>query len=357
MNYKRYFYGGGWIVSLLFCKIVLAQSLVINLYDTQGQGIDVNNVQINNILIDTLVQNPLTGLPEWIAVPYSFVFRACQGDPVDPNTLYLEPLLTGAEPPCYISPLDFTDTQVVSGMNDNNGIPLRNWVQLNNVREYTEEMDLLNPNHSELTTTYYNMTLELNLEKLRLEQREKYSISPPLINSMSSLKSDHQIMIVLSWDGNRRLDFDAHLTGPAPGLVGSYNNEPDRFHIYFGNKINEIAHLYTDDFSNSQPETMEISPPPGQEKLRPGIYRYSVHQFQGNGNFVEAKVQVHLWIGGLEQVFEPLLPPGNDDKYWNSIMYKWEVFELIVSEDGMIQVQLQQNYAPSNPAEVRRKVN
>jgi hypothetical protein len=153
MNYKRYFYGGCWIIGILFCKMVLAQSVVINLYDSQGQGIDANNVQLNNILIDTLVQNPLTGIPEWIAVPYSFVFRACQGDPVDPNTLYLEPLLTGAEPPCYISPLDFTDTQVLGGMNDNNGIPLKNWVKLNNVREYT----------SEITTTYYNLTLELNL--------------------------------------------------------------------------------------------------------------------------------------------------------------------------------------------------
>lgn len=347
MNYKRYFYGGCWVIGLLFCKMVLAQSLVINLYDSQGQGVDVNNVELNNILIDTLVQNPLTGIPEWIAVPYSFVFRACQSDPIDPNTLYLEPLLTGAEPPCYPSPLDFTDTQVLGGMNDSNGIPLKNGVQLTNVREYT----------SKTTTTHYNITLQLNLEKLHLEQREKYSISPPPINPITSLKSNHQIMIVLSWDGNRRLDFDAHLTGPAPGLVGSYNNEPERFHIYFGNKVNEVAHLYADDFSNSQPETIEISPPPSQEKLRAGIYRYSVHQFQGNGNFVEAKVQVHLWINGLEQVFEPLLPPGNDDKYWNSIMYKWEVFELIVSEDGMIQVQLQQNYAPSNPAEVRRKVN
>ena len=345
MNYKRYFYGGCWVISILFCKMVLAQDLIINLYDAQGQGIDVNHVQINNIFIDTLIINPLTGTSEWVAIPYSFVFRACQSDPLDPNTLYLEPLLTDTEPPsCYLSPLDFTDTQVFGGMNDNNG-KLQHWVQLNNVREYTEQ--------PEVTTTYYNMALELNLELLHLEQRDKYPISPPSINLTSP---NHQIMIVLSWDGNRRLDFDAHLTGPAPGLGSSFYNEIDRFHVYFSNpNYEEVARLYTDDFSNSQPEIIEIFPPLGQEKFRPGIYRYSVHHFQGNGNFVEAKVQVHLWIDGLEQVFEPLLPPETDSKYWNSIMYRWEVFELIVSEDGMIQIQMIQNYAPRAPAEIRRK--
>ena len=345
MNYKRYFYGGGWVIGLLFSKMVLAQALVINLYDVNGQGIDVNNVQINNILITTLVQDPLTGVWSEIPVPHSYNFRACQSDPVDPNTLYLEPLLTGLKPPCYMSLLDFTDAQVVGGMNDIDGIPFPNRVQLSNVRNYAEELvvDSLNPNYS-AAATYYNIILELNLEKLRLEQVDKCLSPPP----------SFPIKIVVFWEENRRLDFDAHLTGPAPDLPSSYYNEPERFHVYFGNKNYESIYLDTDYFSNSQPETIEIYPPPGQEKLRPGIYRYSVHHFQGNGNFVEAKVQVHLWIDGREQVFEPQFPPGKDDN-WNSIMFRWEVFELIVDNNGMIRVQPQQNYVLSNPLEVRKK--
>lgn len=345
MNYKRYFYGGGLVICLLFSKIVLAQALVINLYEVNGQGIGVNNVQINNILINTPIIDPITGLLKEVPLPFSYNFRACQSDPVDPNTLYLEPLLSGLEPPCYMSPLDFSDARVVGGMNDINGFSITNRVQLINVRSYADElvMDSLNPNYSAITTDY-NIILELNLEKLRLEQVDKYPSPPP----------SFPIKIIVLWEESRRLDFDAHLTGPAPELPGSYYNEPGRFHVYFGNKSYESIYLDADFFSNSQPETIEISPPPGQDKLKPGIYRYTVHHFQGNGNFVEAQVKVHLWIGGIEQVFEPQFPLGKDEN-WNSSMFGWKVLELIVSENGMIQVQPYQDYALSNPPEVRRK--
>ena len=347
MNYKRYFYGGGWVIGLLFSKMVLAQTLVINLYDVNGQGIDVNNVQINNILIDTLVKNPINGILEMIKVPYSFVFRACQSDPANPNSLYLEPWLTGQEPPCYMSSLDFIDAQVFGGMNDINGIPLPNRVQVNNVHDYTEKSTV---------ASLYSVVFELNLEKLRLEQIDKYPSPPPNLSvGISSLSPSFPIMIVLSWGGNGRVDFDAHLTGPAPNLPPSYNNEFGRFHVYFGNKNYESIRLDTDDFSNSQPEIIEIFPPPGQDKLRPGVYRYSVHRFQGNDDFVEARVQVHLLIDNQEQVFEPQLF-AEDNKYRNNtMMLTWEVFELIVDENGMIQVQPQQHYYASNPPEVRRK--
>jgi hypothetical protein len=348
MNYQRYFYGGGWVICLLLSKMVLAQPLVINLSEVKGQGIDMNNVYINNILIDTLIPNFFTGILEWRKVAYSYKFRACQNDPVEPNTLYLEPLLTDLEPPCHMSPLDFTDSQVFGGMNDINGMPYQ--VQLNHVRSYAQESepidDLLNPNYS-AAANYYNIVLELNLEKLRLEQIDKYRSPLP----------SFPIKIVLSWEESRRLDFDAHLTGPAPSpwLQGSYFNEPGRFHIYFGNKNYESIYLSTDDFSNSQPEIIEIYPPLGHEKLRSGIYRYSVHHFQGNDDFVAAKVQVHLLIDGQEQVFEPPLFAA-DDNYRNSTMLlTWKVFELIVNESGMIRVQPQQHYYRSNPPEVRRK--
>ena len=227
-------------------------------------------------------------------------------------------------------------------MNDINGIPLLNRVQLNNIHDYAEEsiVDSFNAD------SIYNVIFDLNLEKLRLEQIDRYSLPLP---------TSFPIRVVLSWGGNGRIDFDAHLTGPAPGLPGDSNNEPDRFHVYFGDKNYESIRLNIDDFSDSQPEVVEIFPPPGQGKLKPGIYRYSVHHFQGNGDFVTAQVQVSLLINDQKQVFEPPLLT-EDNIYWSSIrMLTWVVFELIVDEYGMIQVQPQQYYVPSNSPEVRRK--
>ncbi len=347
MKYKRYFYGGCLLVSLIFCQIALAEPLVINLYDSNGQGLGVDSVQINNILIDALVKNPFDpAVYEWKPLPFNFTFKACQSNPDDPNTLYLEPILNDEEPPCHMSSLNFMESQLVGQSHD--------WVQINNVRDTIQTQD---------NTTYYNITLELNLDKLRLEQREKHPIisNPPLADDSSPIVAPKniipkQIRIILSWEGNRRLDYDAHLTGPALGLPGSYYNEPDRFHIYFGNKDNEVAALYTDDFSHTQPEIIELFPPPGQETLRPGIYQYSVHHFQGTGNFVDAKVQVRLQIDQEpEQLFEPPLPPPENERHGNSTMQEWKVFQLIVDESGILQIQPLQNLTPSiPPAEVRR---
>ena len=82
--------------------------------------------------------------------------------------------------------------------------------------------------------------------------------------TMSPNVAQGEVRIVLTW-GATPHDLDSHLSGPADG---------GRFHVYFGNPVvTGHADLDLDDVTSYGPETITI------HELRPGTYRYSVHDY------------------------------------------------------------------------------
>jgi hypothetical protein len=368
MNYKYFLYRGCLIFSLLLSSLTYA-GIVVDLnqsfrgdFVTDENGIILRDkIKINNILVDTEVK-PFPEHPEHVElrlIPFDLVFRACQSDPNNFDTVYLEPLLTGQEPPCLLTVLDFSNSQIFNRLEQGN-----HWLGIHNVRSYLEVKieDPFDPNRTEVITTHYNITFEFNYDNLHLEHRWRDIVQPP-----------SKIKILLEW-GDNPYDLDVHLTGPAPGLAGTYNNEPDRFHLYFGNKHADISTLHTGEFSDTKPEEITIFPPPGRETLREGIYRFTVHHFSGSGNIVDSGAQVQLWIYNnpddepADQLFTPIvdnplpvidnngiLISHEENKRGRKEMEMWIVFDLHITDDGMVTVRPIQNYAHGiNPSEVRR---
>jgi hypothetical protein len=95
-----------------------------------------------------------------------------------------------------------------------------------------------------------------------------------------------QLRVVLNWGADPR-DLDSHLTGPAVS---------GRFHVaYFARDAAE-ANLDTDDTSGFGPETITVT------TFRPGVYRYSVHHFAGNGSICSTagQISVNVFFGSSQ---------------------------------------------------------
>ncbi|RKZ40207.1 MAG: hypothetical protein DRQ41_09675, partial [Gammaproteobacteria bacterium] len=339
---------GCLIFFLLLSGLTYAQEMpaIVDFSQSQGFGglVDENGlllkdqVQINHVLIATQIKAPFASNKPtmWQQVPFDVIFKACFSDGEE-SLVIIRYRLSGTveffpmfEPFCQGSLLDFSETQILGIVNEES-----HWLQLHNIRHHKE---VIVENTREIITTHFNLAFEFNLETLKLEARWEYIIPPP----------QQMINILLDWGENPH-DLDGHLTGPDWGLPGSYNNEPDRFHIYFANKNNEIAILDTGEFSNTKPEMVNIFPPYGEERLREGIYRFTVHHFNGSGCICDSGATVRLKIGDRpDRLF---MPPQGD--FAGSPMDIWTVFELQVAGNGEVVVIPLQYYGSSNPSQIR----
>lgn len=123
--------------------------------------------------------------------------------------------------------------------------------------------------------------------------------------------------IKLTWGADPE-DLDSHLTGPIPG-------SSERFHVYYDVDTSVNASLDVDDTSGFGPEIITLS------GFNPGIYRYSVHHFGGEGSITESPARVELTISGVTRVFTP--PSSPTPLIENTV---WTVFELSVDTAGVV---------------------
>jgi hypothetical protein len=187
-----------------------------------------------------------------------------------------------------------------------------------------------------------------------------------LVYSAQALLPPKRITISLDWEQQFNYDLDIHLSGPvAP-------HSAEKFHLYFGNKTNDVGALYIGDgLFETRPEVITLTPPllptgsdgrlESATTLRPGVYRLIVHNFNGESDFVDSNARVKVTIGQEpERVFTPPLPPPSPTfsaaLSINSPANIWEVFELHVGDDGMVAIWPLQKYQSNrNPHEIRRR--
>jgi hypothetical protein len=251
MKHKHYLSGSSLIVVfLLFSQLAVAQLVVDfsqsigGVFDEYGAPLAGDKVRMNHVLVLTqvVIKNPFSqDYSEYQEMmPYDVIFKACVFDgknallaikyrPID-GTDFIP--LFNPEPPCQQTWLNFSNSCAMALNRDD--------VQINNISEGYPEAK--------------NAVFNFDPFRIALVENEASLVTTerPLPN---------QITISVNWS-NDWLDLDAHLTGPAPGIPADYNHESNRFHVYFGTKTHEVSNLYTDEFGDTKPEKITISPPP-----------------------------------------------------------------------------------------------
>lgn len=336
MKYKRYLYGGLLIISLLFSGLVKALDIRVDFRQSSGFAIENQNIQINNIKVSSLQEDPFDSEKNiWVATPFDVIFRACQFE----NQTQLETIeyrVSGTEDfasyqdlllPCN-NLLDFNNSYI-------EGFPDKeNWITVNNVRYFDRHQGKI---------IHYNVDYEFNVANLTFNQRH-----------VQEAKSPKNIDISLNW-GDQPRDLDLHLTGPDPGAIEGFANDKDRFHIYFAdaNKKNDVAELDNGKFGNAKPEKLKIFVPDKQQHLRAGLYRLIVHHFKGDGDLSQSGATITIKIDNQrEKIFEApeQLPPAVRTPQ----MTAWIVCDFWVSEEGMVVISPIQKYQFNiSPSEIR----
>lgn len=331
---------------LLFPQVILA-AMTIDFSGTTGVALSADRVLIKNIRVDNEVPNPFDpSRPTVYSVYYDVPFR------FDMATLHLIPDLSGAvsntpERNCANLVVAVTDAytgRFLAGAS----------VTVGSANQFSASTDG-NATFANLPSGVASITVSAN--------GYENSTRTPLLacgsNSLgvalnpttgSGALTASQVRIILNW-GENPVDLDAHLTGPEPGLAVSSINDADRFHVYWSNQASadNVAVLDVDDTSSFGPETMTISPPSNQTVLRPGVYRYSVHHYEGSSTIAASGANVEVIAGSEHRSFTP--PAGGV-----GVKDVWTAFELVV-ESGHITIRpvntYQQGVSPSGTVRSR----
>jgi hypothetical protein len=328
MKFQRYLSQLGLVMGLCFASFtMMAQTVEVDFSQIHGFGVAADRIHFNRLLVRQTVENTDELNAAEIVNEIAVTFKACQFG-FGGRLLYLMPVVSPNEPPCQnASNLDFSRSQAFSlGFNR---------VKIDHIGVKTFD--------------------EFGIEQVSVPQSLTFHFDPNTLNLEQLLPPSSIIEMSLDW-GKTRIELDAHLTGPEYGAWESYNNERDRFHLYFGNKFSDVAVLHVDDHF-TQPQFLTVFPPQGLEFLREGVYRFTVHQVAGRGNIAYADAQVSLYLWNAEHLVGEYFfePPFRGQVKSKDNMESWIVFELQVFNDGITVGLPQHNYEVHvTPPEVRR---
>ncbi|MDM8566752.1 hypothetical protein QUF74_14005 [Candidatus Halobeggiatoa sp. HSG11] len=340
MKYFKYI-----ILILIFTNTVNAQDIKVDFSHSHMFGIGVEKVQFDNIILGlpVYVQTDVDQSSEmqqptpeeateeisvrtslvYDEVPYNTSMKICR---YNSGRLYLLPQLTLEEPNCTVA--EGVDLSSSYGISLTSDIVLINNIFYNEI--------------------FHNIIFKFNFEKLQFEQDDETIILPTL--------APNYIRIILDW--NRELpELDAHLTGP----IAPYSFE--RFHLYF-DAISDNGDVATldvgyDEFEN-KPEIVTILPPiidfetqQRDTSLRPGLYRFTVQHFYGNGTLLDSNAIVRLQIGNEPNEHLFILPNYEGLELLGE-MDIWIVFEIEILEDRTVIINPIQSYELGiSPHEIR----
>ncbi len=318
----------------------MAQATVIDFYESEGFGIASDMVQINNIRVDTEVDNPF-GQNQIVTIYYDVPFR------FDLATLHLIPTLESATAPTTTpscAELNIVATNAVTGLALQNAIISINGFSATTTIEGFASIAGLLQGRFEVSISHPDYTGGDRIVDLNCEQAKTISLAlNPTQGEYALLPNE--VRIISTW-GTDPIDVDAHLTGPCPDLAAGELNEEERFHVYWynPNHCNGMVNLDVDDVSSYGPETVTIKPPTGSDVLQEGVYRYTLYQYEGMGT-LDQTAAVELIIGNsAPRTFYPPLT-GQDVLIPDVEGNVWNVFELYVDPLGVISIRTIDQYS------------
>jgi hypothetical protein len=324
MRFLRYAVAGLFTASF---AAAYAVANPVNFSETTGFGLDALRVQIKKIRVDTEIVNPFDpSRPQIYSVYYDIPFR------FDIATLHLIPDLSGAQATNDPSRMCANLSVLVNNAFD--GTVLKGaMVTVNGANVATNDQGIaafsnVSSGETTVAVAVSGFVADSSVKNLACGANNVTLALNP--TSGTGAVAANQVRVVLTW-GETPEDLDSHLTGPQPGLSASSLNEANRFHVYFWNETSDVANLDVDDTTSFGPETITISPPTDASALRPGVYRYSVHHYEGTSTMKDAVVK--LYVGNnAPRTFTPdaAMVTGTSDL--------WTVFELSVDAAGRVSI-------------------
>ena len=289
----------------------------IDLSSARGSGLNSTDISLENIRVSQVVANPFSpGTNTTNTATYTVTFR------LDPVTLHLVPVQVGTDTGC--ADVSVTVTNAVLGQNS----PIAGaTVTISGQTATTNSQGVATftgrPSGAvtiSAVASNYVVTSQPALLSCTVPNNISVSMSP---STGSGALIAGSFRVITTWGENPR-DLDSHLTGPDGTATG-------RWHVYYSAKTaGDMCGLDVDDTSSFGPETMTC-PRSGVSTLRPGIYRYSVHHYNGTGNIGNSGANVRLELAGGQ--FYNFTPPAGSYVGSSDV---WTVFELTVNTDGTV---------------------
>lgn len=304
-------------VSVLSGQMALAQ-VTIDLSSTRGSGINTTDISLENIRVSQVVANPFSpGTTTTNTATYTVTFR------LNPTTLHLEPVTVGSDTGC--AAVSVTVTNAVLGQSS--PIPGAT-VTISGQTATTDAQGVATftgrpAGAVNISAVASNFVVTSQPAILSCATGNSVSVSLSPSTGAGALTAG-SFRVITTWGENPR-DLDSHMTGP--------DSTTGRWHVYYSAKTaGDMCGLDVDDTSSFGPETVTC-PRAGVTALRPGIYRYSVHHYNGNGNIGNASANVRLELAGGQ--FYNYTPPAGSYVGSSDV---WTVFELTVNTDGTVSV-------------------
>lgn len=333
MNILKYI--TAFAVTALLSSHIMAETL-IDFSTAEAFAIDSNTVQINNIRVTVEVPAPFGGRGQIVTVYYDVPFE------FDPVTLHLVPNAAGINT-ANNPDADCANLQVIVNNAVDGTVITNATVSIGDQSNVTNAEGLASftglPSGSrEISVASNDFTGISRAVELTCGDNSTtaFNLNPTVgIQAMTA----NDVRIVLNW-GEHPVDLDAHLTGPEPGAVASGGNEADRFHIFWWNTATSdgVAVLDVDDTTSYGPETVTVTPPSGSSHLRPGLYRYTVYQYEGMSTLLN-NTSVDLYVGNEPvRQFHPQGASGAASLVDGAQGNLWTAFEFEVDSTGVISV-------------------
>ncbi len=309
---------------------VLAQGFTIDFSSATGFGVsDPEKLQTNNVIVN--MTNPLTGI---LTIPVNLVWRfnyttlALEIDGVEATTATTDPKACDAFPSLTVSVTNALTGDVIEGAT------MQAESQSANSDANGEATLTGLPVSSFPVSVTANGFVGVSITAT-LECGDQEHIGVSLLPSDDPGTIAGDIRIILSW-GTDPIDLDSHCSkyedgDPFPST--ERNAMEQAFHIYWNNRSETgvPVELDVDDVSSFGPETITITKVDGE--FEPGIYRYSVHHYDGASNIPASGASVKVYQGDtLMGTYNP--PAAGDTNPGDN--WAWRVFEIVVDGDGNV---------------------
>ncbi|NOQ77376.1 MAG: hypothetical protein GQ475_06245 [Methylococcaceae bacterium] len=307
---------------LVATSTVFADRVDVDFSNVEAFPVGPQTIQVNNIRVDTVIDNPFDPAhPTIVSTEYNIPFT------FNIQTLQFAPSLNGvaANDNSRCATANVTVINAFTGQSIPNAmVSIADQSVLTNSLGQAQLLNLVQ-GLLPVSVSSANFNPERQAFLITCDNTNELSLSINPVSGEGALTAG-EARIILSW-GQHPSDLDSHLTGPT--LAGG----DDRFHVYFGSDITDVASLDVDDTSSYGPETITITPETvGGESLRPGLYRYSVHHFSGAETISTSEANVRLILAdGTERNFTPPLNAVGDDDLWT-------VFEFLIDNAGVMTI-------------------
>ncbi len=298
-------------------------------------------LQTDNVIVNLLVTNPLTGDVITTTIPANVVWR------FDYTLAAL--VIDGAEAANPPNTCDALPSLTVNVTNALTGAAIQNATVgasgESGQTDATGAVTLTGLPASSMPVSVSANGYVSSTQTVELECGDQESIGVSLLPEDDPGVIAGDIRIILNWGDNPR-DLDSHLTKYEESV--RLRADTVTSHVYYANTSDATipASLDVDDQNGNGPETITIQKVDGA--FNPGTYRYNVHHYAGSSTIPESGATVKVYMGDILMGTYTTPAAGGSAL---AVKWAWRVFRITISDDGSVAfTTLGEYYGPVNNA-------